>query len=102
MVRSVVLPTPRWPKTPTRWGRHIRSTSKAAVGEGRHIGNLHRSCEDEYGSPLVIRGQTQDIRQVAQERSRPWVATHVHPRAIFHGGGSTHDVPRDSAGLFSH
>src|SRR5215204_2817415 len=33
MVNRVVLPTPRCPKTPTRWGRQRRS-ARAAAGEG--------------------------------------------------------------------
>src|ERR1043166_1684918 len=46
MVRSVVLPTPRWPNRPIRCGRHSRS-AKAAAGvwvlvmeaspEGQHL-----------------------------------------------------------------
>src|SRR5208283_616526 len=31
MVSRVVLPTPRWPKTPTRCGRHKRSANSAAA-----------------------------------------------------------------------
>src|SRR3712207_5195782 len=57
MARSVLLPTPRWPKTPTRWGRHIRSAGDTAERGADIFADLTLAGDNVLPFSILRRGR---------------------------------------------